>query len=155
MPAIAQSDTAGILTALGLGSFFQGSTAGDLRVQPGLSGDPKLLAASRTGATGDATNLQRAIDLRDRPLLAGGTQTFRQFYASIVGDVGSGISDLGNVQTSQTALGQQLAAQQQSISGVDTNEELVKLLDAQKSFQTASKYISVVNDSLASLLGIL
>jgi flagellar hook-associated protein FlgK len=155
LPTIAQPDAGGLLTALGLGSFFQGSTAADLAVQPGLAADPKLLAGSRTGAAGDATNFQRLIGLRDQPVLAGGTETFAQSYASLVGDVGTEVNDLGTLQTGQNSLGQQLAVQQQSVSGVDTNEELVNLLASQRAFQSASKYISVVNDTLASLLGIL
>jgi flagellar hook-associated protein 1 FlgK len=155
LPTIAQPDAGGLLTALGLGSFFQGSTAADIALQPGLAADPKLLAGSRTGHAGDATNFQRLIGLRDQLVAANGTQTFAQAYASIVGDVGTDVSDLGTLQTSQTSLGQQLATQQQSVSGVDTNEELVKLLDSQRAFQSASKYISVVNDTLTSLFGIL
>ncbi len=50
-PVVAQPDTAGILTALGLGTFFTGSTAADLAVQPALLSNPSLLAGSLTGAT--------------------------------------------------------------------------------------------------------
>ena len=57
--------------------------------------------------------------------------------------------------TDPEALGQQLAARQQSVSGVDTNQELVNLLSSQQAFQLASKYISVVNVALDSLLRIL
>src|SRR6185437_814334 len=43
-PVVAQPDTAGILTALGLGTFFTGSTPPDLAVQPALVNNPSLLA---------------------------------------------------------------------------------------------------------------
>jgi flagellar hook-associated protein 1 FlgK len=57
-------------------------------------------------------------------------------------------------QTTQQSVDQSLKAQQQAISGVDPNEELVKLLQYQRGFQMSSKFISVVNDTLTSLLSI-
>ena len=65
------------------------------------------------------------------------------------------VQDLSNQQTAQQALGQQLTAQQQAVSGVDTNEELTNLLQYQRSFQMASEYINVVNQTLTTLMGII
>lgn len=152
---VANPDTGGILTALGLNTFFTGSNADDLAVQPALLSDPSLLAASLSGQPGDNSNLTRMIALSNEPLLAGGTQTFSQAYDGLVGEVGTQVQTLTNQQTAQTALGQQLQAQQQSVSGVDPNEELVQLLTFQRAFQYGSKYISVLSDTLNSLLQIL
>jgi flagellar hook-associated protein FlgK len=150
-PVVAQADTAGILTSLGLGTFFTGSTSADIAVQPALAGNPNLLAASRNSATGDNSNLTRLTALRNQPLLGNGTQTFTQANDAIVGSVASQAQQLTTLKTSQQALGQQLTAQQQSISGVDPNEELVNLLNFQRSFQIASEYLGVVNTTLQSL----
>lgn len=150
-PVIAQPDTAGILTSLGLGTFFTGSSSADIAVQPALLSNPSLLAASRNGTTGDNSNLTRLIALHDQTLLGNGTQTFTQANDAIVGSVASQVQQLTTLKTSQQALGQQLTAQQQSISGVDPNEELVNLLNFQRSFQIASEYLGVVNTTLQSL----
>ena len=149
---VAQPDTGGLLTALGLGTFFQGSTADDITVQPALVNAPTALAGSRSGDPGDSSNLTRLVSLRDQATLSGGTQTFDQAYASLAGDVGARVSDLTDLQTSQKALGQQLQAQQQSVSGVDPNEELVNLLNFQRAFQIGSEYISVVSSTLNDFL---
>ncbi|HZT79992.1 MAG TPA: flagellar hook-associated protein FlgK [Gemmataceae bacterium] len=154
-PVVAQPDTAGLLPALGLGSFFTGSTASTLAVNPDLLNNPQLLAASRTGDSGDNTNLQAMVNLRDGRFLAGGTQTFGDFYAAMVGDIGTQVKQLDQRQTTQQALGQSLAAQQQSVSGVDPNEELVNLMQYQRSFQAAAKYIDVVNTTLNDLFSII
>jgi flagellar hook-associated protein 1 FlgK len=147
-------DTAHILTALGVNTFFSGSGAGNVKVRPELLADPQLLGASANGSPGDNTNLQRLAALRDSPLLSGGTQTFRDFYATMVGDVGTQASDLSDRQTAATTLGQRLNAEQQSVSGVDTNEELVSLLKFQRSFQMSAKYLEVVNHSLDEIMKI-
>ncbi len=150
-PVVAQPDTAGILTALGLGTFFTGSTAADLAVQPNLLNNPNLLAASRNGDSGDNSNLTRLAALQTQPVLANGTQTLTQGYNAIIGDVATQVQSLTTQQTSQQALGQQLQTQQQNISGVDTNQELVNLMSFQQMFQAASEYVGTVNTTLQSL----
>jgi flagellar hook-associated protein 1 FlgK len=151
-PVIAQPDSGGILTSLGLGTFFTGSTAADIAVQPAVLNNPGQLAASRNGDSGDNSNLMRLAALQTQPVLANGTQTLTQGYDAIVGNVATQVHSLTTQQTSQQALGQQLQTQQQSFSGVDTNEELVHLMSFQQQFQTASEYIGAVNSTLQSLL---
>jgi flagellar hook-associated protein 1 FlgK len=151
-PVVAQADTAGILTALGINSFFAGANASTIAVQPDLLAHPDQLAASQTGQPGDGANLQRLSALRDTPFLANGTQTFQQFAAALVGDVGTQVQQLNQEQSHQQLLGQQLQAQQQSVSGVDPNEELVNLLQFQRGFQLASRYVESVNTTLDDLL---
>ena len=152
---VAQPDTAKILPALGLNTFFTGDKAANLGVQPNLVSNPDLFAGSRTGQPGDSSNLKIMAGLRDSAILANGTQNFGQFYGSIVGDVGTQVHQLTATSDAQKALGQQLKAQQQSISGVDPNEETVHLVEAQRAFQAAARYISVVNTTLDSLFQIL
>jgi flagellar hook-associated protein 1 FlgK len=154
-PVVAQADTSGILTGLGLGTFFSGSSAADLAVQPAIVNDPGLLAGSRNGDSGDSSNLTRLTALAGQPLLANGTQTFTQAFASLLGDVGTQVQQLTTQQTSQKALGQQLQTQQQSLSGVDPNEELVNLMNLQQSFQMASEYLAVANTTINYLFQIL
>lgn len=151
----AQPDTANILTALGLNTLFVGDKASNLGVRPDLLANPQLLNGSTTGQAGDGSNFQRLSHLRDATLLNNGTQTFRQYYASLVGDVGTQTQQASQKQTAKQALGQQLTAQQQGIEGVDPNEELVLLTQYQRSFQTAAKYIGVINETLSDLVNII
>jgi len=151
---VANPDTAGLLTALGINTFFTGNNANNIAVQPNLVNNPAQLAASRTGQPGDGSNLQRMAALADQPLLANGTQTFSQFYGSMVGDAGTQVKQLSDQQSAQQLIGQRIEAQQQAVSGVDPNEELVRELEAQRAFEMASRYISTVNTTLDSLFRI-
>lgn len=152
---VADPDTAGILPALGLNSFFTGHDAGDIGIRDDLLANPALLAASQTGQPGDGSILRQMAAVRDLPVLADGTQTLSQSVSAMVGAVGQQVQALDQSQTNQNSLSQTLAAQQQSVSGVDPNEELVSMLQFQRSFQLASRYISAVNDSLADLFKII
>ena len=107
-PVISQPDTAGILPALGLGTFFTGSSASDIQVSPSLVSNPSLVAGGLTADPGDSSNLTRLAALQNQPTLAGGTQTFDQAYASLVGGIGTEVSQLTDQQTTQQALSQQL-----------------------------------------------
>jgi len=152
---VANADTAGILPALGLNTFFTGSSASDVQVNPALLNQPSQLAASVTGQPGDNTNLQRLLALQNEPLLANGTATLSQAYANMVTGVGGQVQDLTNQQTALQAVGQQLTAQQQSVSGVDPNQELVNLLQFQQAFQMSAKYISTINTAMNDLFNII
>jgi flagellar hook-associated protein 1 FlgK len=151
-PVIANPDSGNILSALGINAFFTGSSASTIAVNPALLSNPNQLAGSASGDPGDASNLVKLAQVQNAPALNNGTQTLAQYYAQIVGDVGARVQNLTQQQTAQKALGQQLQAQQQAVSGVDPNEELINLLQYQQSYAMAGKYISVVNDTLATLL---
>jgi flagellar hook-associated protein 1 FlgK len=145
-------DTSGILAALGLNTLFTGTVPGNFQVSQDLVQDPSQLAISTSGAPADATNLQRLLATQDQPLPGGAPAG--QTFSNLVGAIGTQVQDLTTQQTAQKALGQQLASQQQGVSGVDPNEELVKMLQYQQGFQLSAKYITVVNDTMQSLLQI-
>ena len=94
-------------------------------------------------------------NVQNAQLLAGGTQTVGQYFASLVGQVGASVQNLTSQQTAQQSLGQQLTSQQQAVSGVDPNEQLTNLLQYQQSFQMASEYLNVVNSTMTTLMGII
>jgi flagellar hook-associated protein FlgK len=152
---VGQPDTAGVLTALGVNTLFSGSNATDIAVRPDLLSDPRQLATGLTGAQGDNGNLSRLSALQDKSLLGNGTQTFSQYYANMAGTLGGQVQSLTQQQSAKQALGQNLTAQQQSVSGVDNNEELLHLLQFQRGFQMSSEYLSVVNQTLDELANII
>ena len=152
---VAETDTAGILTALCLNSFFDGHDASDIRVRFDLVSSPNLLAAARSGQPGDGSNLRRMAAVRDLPLLKGGTQTLSQSLVSLVGDVGARVQELDELETNQQSFADRLDAERQSVSGVDANEELVKMVEFQRAFQLASRYINAVNETLDELFRII
>jgi flagellar hook-associated protein FlgK len=144
----ANPDTAGILPALGLNSFFTGSTPGTFAVNPALLANPGLLAASKSGEPGDSSNVNQLVALGNQNTMAGGTQTFNQFLANLIGNVGTQVQDATNQQTAYNALGAQLQNQLQSNTGVDSNGELIKLVQYQQSYEMSAKYVSMVSQTL-------
>lgn len=150
--AVGQPDSANLLTALGLNTLFVGDQPTGLHVQPDLLASPERFALSKSGATGDGTNLRALVAARDQRVAAGGTQTLRESLEDLTGRVASRIHDLELQQTAQQSLSQRLQDERQAASGVDPNEELVRMLQYQRGFQTSARYISVVNDTLDELV---
>ena len=151
--ALVQPDSSGILASLGINSFFTGSGASGLTVNADLLQNPGDFAASGTGGTGDGTVLAKLIATQIQPGSSG--NTLSQTLANINGDVATQIQSLTQQQTDQSALTTQLASQQQTISGVDPNAELVNMLQFQRGFQMSAQYISTVNQAMDALLQIL
>ena len=154
VPVTANADTANLLPALGVNGLFTGSDAATIAVRPEIVADPSRLAATRSGQPGDTSNLTRFAALRDAKGLANGTQNFRDFFGDTVGAVGSAVASLDQLQTVQANLGANLEAQEQSVVGVDLNEEMLHLLTYQRMVESASRYISVVNKALDSVMEI-
>lgn len=151
--AVANPDTSGLLVALGANGLFVGTAAASIEVNPAVAADPRLLAASRTGQPGDGTNLQRLGAVRDAQAI--GPRTLTGEFADIAATLGSGINSLDDQQTTQASALRELGDQEQAVAGVDTNEELLKLLAFQRQIQGASKFLSVVNTSMDALFAII
>lgn len=151
-PVVSNSDTAGILNALGLNTMFTGGNASQLSVSSAISGNPSLIASSTTGQPGDTSNLQRFVALNNAAVMNGGTQTFSDYANQMVSNIGTQVQSLTSQQSTNQTLTTNITNQQQSISGVDTNQELASVMKYQQQFEMASKYISAINDTIFQLI---
>jgi flagellar hook-associated protein 1 FlgK len=155
VPLIADPDTSGVLVAVGLNSFFVGRRAADLSVRPDLLSRPQQLAASRTGSPGDGWLARRIAGLRDQLTLGGGAHSLSSFFVQILTDVGASIQQLEGQKAHQEAVIEQLEFQRQSISGVEIEEEVIRMVEFQRGFQAAAQVLRVVNAAMDELFRVL
>ncbi|MBM4077568.1 MAG: hypothetical protein FJ267_18230, partial [Planctomycetes bacterium] len=153
--AIGDPDSANILTALGINTLFAGGSASTIEVNREIVDDPNRLATSRSRDAGDSTNLQRMTSLRDLAVMDETGQSLAQFSNQIVTDVGTDVATLIQQQDTNSLLTDRVKQEQQGVSGVDTNEEMVELLKYQRLFQMASRYISTLNETYAELMNVI
>ncbi len=152
MRVTSQPDETGLLASLGLNTLFSGNSLRDLSVAAQIDADPAALAASRSGAIGEGRQLDRIIDLRSQGLFDGGAESLEERLASLTGLSGI-LSSSAQLEIDQRDAQQlQLENARDSVSGVDPNEELLEMLQYQRAFQAASRFVSSVDQTLDDLM---
>ena len=117
------------------------------------SGDSFTIGPN-TGAASDGRNAQLLSNLTSAQALGGGTSTLTQAYANYVNAIGNQTTQIQSSNTAQTALVTQITTAQQSVSGVNINEEAANLLQYQQLYQANSKVIQTASTLFQTLLGI-
>jgi len=145
-------DTSGILVALGLNTFFTGSSAADIRINPFIAQDLTKIAAGKTINPGDGENALEIAQLQYSQLMENGTTTINEYYTNIVGSVGADLSTASKYAKNSQLLLTQMKVRKESVSGVNLDEEMTNLINYQHTYTAMAKYISVVNDMLESLM---
>jgi flagellar hook-associated protein 1 len=146
------NDTSGVLAALGIGTFFSGTTAAEMGVRQALIDDPALFAASRGGIGADTSNALALAEFVDRPLESAAGTTLNVLHDRLVGGIAQAsaaatATSQGLASFEQSLLGQHLAA-----TGVNLDEEVVRLLNYQRAYQVAAKFIASISELLDLLV---
>jgi flagellar hook-associated protein 1 FlgK len=122
-----------------------------------LAGTPgngdKFTIAANTGAANDGRNALTMSSLITATTF-NGSATLTTAYANYVNTIGNTTSQLNSSSTAQTSLVSQITAAQQSVSGVNLNEEASNLLQYQQLYQANSKVIQTASTLFQTLLGI-
>lgn len=148
------NDSSGALAALGVNGFFSGSDAASIGVDQQLIDDPsRLAAASGFGESANGMAMQIA-GLAESGIPELGGASITDFWLTAAGDLGVRVS-AANAQVESTSIvSQSLYMQRQSVSGVSLDEEAVNLMSFQRQFQAAARYISVIDETMQTLLSI-
>lgn len=144
------NDSSGFVAAMGLNTFFEGSDAGNIKVNAALKANPALLSAAQSGAEGDNANALAFASLRSTGVIDGAT--LEDFYQGIVGSLGTRTSEASNRFENQQLILQQLENQRERVSGVNIDEEAVKMLEFQRAFQASARFIGIVDSLLDTLI---
>jgi len=153
--AQASSDTAGVLAALGINTFFTGRSAGDMTVRPQLLDDPRLVATARGPEASDNANVARMAQLGGAGDAQLGDVSPVDYFAQISSSLGQEIQLRQARQTSLASVAQQLADQGDRASGVDVNDEAAKLILFERMFQASAKFMTTQGKALEYLMNIL
>ncbi|MGK3115593.1 flagellar hook-associated protein FlgK [Candidatus Pantoea formicae] len=111
-------------------------------------------ASSATSGESDNTNAQKMLDLQDANLV-GGNATLAQAYATIVSTVGNKTSSLETASTTQESVVNQLTDRQQSVSGVNLDEEYANLTKYQQFYTANAQVLQTANTIFNALIGIM
>jgi flagellar hook-associated protein 1 len=115
--------------------------------------DPNQIAAAAAGAgTGDNSNATAIANLANQQVVSG--QTPINYYSNFVSTLGSTVSQVQTENTAQNASVTQLQTQNNSLSGVNLNDEAAALSTLETSYQAASQMFNILNTVITSALNL-
>ncbi|MHC4087609.1 MAG: flagellar hook-associated protein FlgK [Planctomycetota bacterium] len=148
----AGSDTSGLLGAIGINTFFSGSSAVNMAVCSDISATPERIATSLGADMTDNTNASLMAGLKDQALSSLNTMTPVEFYRRLVTDIGQQLYLKNIHQDNIEMISQNLVNQQTEISGVNINDEAAQMLVFEQMYQAMAKYMNTVQSSISSLM---
>lgn len=152
---LATTDTSGLLSAVGLNTFFSGRTAVDIGVCSDVADSVGRVAGSLGPDMTDNANILRMAALRDTALSGLDNLTYGQFYRHLVTQLGQQVAVKDTQQSSIEGITQNLVNQRSEISGVDINEQAAQMLVFERMFQAMAKYMGSVQTYYETLFNLL
>ncbi len=125
--------------------------AATLAVNPAIT--PAQLAPVSTGPplVSNGTALQLAA-LNNTAEAALNGQSFTQYFAGLVAQVGNAASNASTSATAQQQVLTQAQTLQQQLSGVNVDEEAIRLVQLQSAYQASSKVVTIVDQLLQDVM---
>jgi flagellar hook-associated protein 1 FlgK len=132
--------------------FFVGTDANTIDLSPAIVQSTDAIAAATTPtppatfARGNGDNARLLARVGQSSLM--GNSTLNQFYNAQVTRMGADSKRFEDLAGSQEKIVAQVRNQQTAVSGVSLDEELSKLIQYQRSYQAAARFITVMDDTL-------
>jgi flagellar hook-associated protein 1 len=136
--------------------FFSGTGAGDISVAAAVANNPSAIAAAAppvppaTVAPGNGDIARSLSQLSSQPVI--GSASLDQFFNTAVAGIGADSQNFQTQADNQAKIVRQIQTQQSSVSGVNLDEELTKLLQYQRSYQAAARIVNVQDDVLNQII---
>lgn len=148
------TDSAG--NVLSSGSYAPGQTisANGWSVTPGgtpAANDSFAIGANSNGLN-DTSNALALANLADAKVLNGGTQSVIDAYGTLTTTIGTVGSQAASNLTTQTSLYNQAMSAQQSVSGVNLDEEAANMVKFQQAYQASAQIITTAQTIFSSLI---
>jgi len=128
--------------------------SGTIGVNSIIAADPNRIACSET-VTGDGEIASRIAAIQNELRMDSGTATLNSFLATMVGEIGSQVSDAKMDSDYQTIIMNQLDNQRESVSGVSIDEEMIQLIKYQMGYTAAGKLVTSAEEMLDTLIGLI
>ncbi len=149
-----QNDTANFLAASGINTFFQGNSAGTIEVNALVANDPSMFAASLSGVGGGTDNALLLAQAFDQPLSNLRGDSIKQSFETLVVNTTQDINVQAGITDGLANFQKILQSKLLGVSGVNLDEEAVKMIYYQRAFQASSRVIQASNEMLETLVNL-
>lgn len=129
------------------------------RINTTIESDPnRIAAADGSGAfagVGDGKNALAIANIQNTRYSGIGNLTIQDYYNSAVSVLGVSSNSATDSMDHTGSMRDQLVQQQQSVQGVNVQEEMVNLMQYQRAFEASSRAIKVMDEMLQAVLSML
>lgn len=136
-------------------SYVSGSTLSYGGLSFSINGTPidgdTFSIANNTGV-GNNSNALLMSNLQSANVLDGGTTTYNGAYSQMISSIGNQTSQLNATSTAAGNVLSQAQQSQQSVSGVNLDQEASNLLQYQQAYQAAAKMMTIASQLFSTLL---
>jgi flagellar hook-associated protein 1 FlgK len=115
------------------------------------AGDSFTVAKNSDGLSDNSNALDLAA-LADQGVLDGGKTSVVRSYANLTNQIGTAGSAASSNLSTQTSLYNQAVSEQQSVAGVNLDEEAASLIKYQQAYQASAQVISTAQTLFTSLI---
>jgi flagellar hook-associated protein 1 FlgK len=141
-------------------NFFNATgtiTAANISVNAVVAGNPRLVVASPLAAPGATGTVAGEIaNLLTDPNTTVGARTgsFSSIFSSMLSDAGTEVRTADDDLQTQSAIISQLSQQRDAVSGVSLDEEAINLLQYQKAYDAAARFLKVADEMTQTILSL-
>jgi len=156
-------DSTGVLAALGVNTYFQGSDSEDIALNSTVNNNLNFINAAHVNGAGevnqgDNTTALAIGDLQftevELTTKSEGTttQTLQEYYSSLTSTVGSRTAEAQYNADFFKTLADDLDERQKEVSGVNLDEEMSNLIKYQQAYTAAAKLITTAEEMMQTLM---
>ena len=147
-------DTSGTLAALGINTLFTGTDSSNIGVNDVLKNDAGFLATGQGGGPSDNRNAVLLASAFDQSVKSLNDTSPTQFWNQTTTNVAQASAAQSAVADGLKSFQDALTSQREQQSGVNLDEELIKILQFQHSYQAAAHIVTTVETLMNTLLNI-
>ena len=140
---------------MGFNNFFETlHGAEDFRVNSRLLNRPAMISAGSGLLPGDNSVARAIHNLQYEPTMEGSAITFDEFYNGMSADLGLTLNRAQNDAKNQQVVLDQFKKLRDEVSSVNMDEEVANMVQYQRGFEAASKFIGVVDEMTKTVINL-
>jgi flagellar hook-associated protein FlgK len=151
----ADTDTSGVLAAVGINTFFFGTGASDMAVCSDITTNPRRIATALGAEMTDNSNAIRMSEVMDQTMTELDNLTPGDFYRRLTTSIGQEMYIQQMRHDNVQSVIQNLVNQESEMSGVDINDEAAQMLAFEQIFKAMAKFLNTVQTSLSTMMDML
>lgn len=145
--------------ALGMHRFLDGSNASDISLSSSLQNNPSLISANTSPVSGNNQTASNMVQMQfEKSNYNVNGTIYNHTVGGMFADISTGVGALANLAISNSttvdAKYNAVEQQYQSISGVNTDQQMTNLLKYQTAYGAAAKVITTIEKMMNTLLSI-